>query len=100
MVHIFIRHAVRDYAAWKQVFDDDADNRAIAGEQKWWVSHILGDPRNLALWLEWDSTENAQKFFQSPRLKDRMIMSGVIGEPEIFMMEEVARGESRHLAVR
>ena len=100
MVHVFVRFRVQDYAKWKQVFDDNAERRAKAGEQKWWVSHVLGDTNNLAIWLEWDNADHARSFFESQQMKDRYKMSGIVGDPEIFYLEEIARGETHAVTVR
>ena len=37
MDYVLIIHAVKDYAAWKQIFDDAATIRKEAGEQSYQV---------------------------------------------------------------
>ena len=100
MVHTFVRHKVKDYPSWKRGFDAFVENRAAAGERKWWISHVAGDPNNLVLWFEWDNAENARKFLESDQLKEAMKRAGVLEEPEIYILEEVARGETRSASVK
>ncbi|MHB9029973.1 MAG: hypothetical protein ACYC9O_14500 [Candidatus Latescibacterota bacterium] len=94
MVHIFVRQKVSDYQTWKSVFDSRDHIRVAGGEQKWWISHVVGESNNLVLWFEWDTLENARKYFDSPELKDAGRQAGVLEEPETYFLEEVAHGKA------
>ena len=100
MVHVFVRLKVQDYSTWKKAFDGNAENRAKAGAQKWWVSHVIGDPNHIVIWLDWESADRARSFYESKQMKETFKMSGTIGEPEILYLEEVVRGEPRAVPTR
>jgi hypothetical protein len=46
----------------------------------------------LLLLHEWDSLDNARAMFANPELKKAMDQAAVIGEPEVFFLEEYDRG--------
>jgi hypothetical protein len=100
MVHVFVKLKVQDFSAWKKAFDGNAENRAKAGAQKWWVSHVIEDPNTVVIWLDWDSADRARAFYESRQMKDTFKMSGVTEEPEIVYLEEVVRGEPRAVPSR
>jgi heme-degrading monooxygenase HmoA len=92
MAHLLIRHKVKDYAAWKKVFDGFIDTRKAGGEKTFQILHTDNDSNNLVAYFEWDSLENAKKFASSPELKDTMGKAGVVEQPEIYFLEEYTAG--------
>jgi len=53
MVHVFIRHKVKDYGAWRRVFDGFAAERRAGGETAFKLASVSGEPNNLCLFFEW-----------------------------------------------
>ena len=94
MVTIFIRHRIKDYTTWKQVFDAFAPQRRAGGEQTYKVTRVVGEPNNLCLSFEWDTVANAERFLASPELAAAMQQAGVAEKPEISIAEEVASGKT------
>ena len=92
MAHLLIRHKVKDYTAWKAVFDDFIETRRASGEKSWQIWHPDDDPNNLLLLFEWDSLDNARTFMANPDLKGVMEEAGVIEPPEAYFLEEYDRG--------
>jgi hypothetical protein len=92
MAHLFIKHKVKDYPAWKKVFDGFIENRKAGGEKSYQILHPDNDPNNLLAIFEWDSLENARQFAGSSGLKNAMSNAGVIEQPEIYFLEEHAVG--------
>ena len=92
MAHLFIRHKVKDYTAWKSGFDAFIENRRAGGEKSYQIFHPDDDPNNLLLLFEWDSLENGRKFLANPQLQAAMGEAGVIEAPEVYFLEEAARG--------
>ncbi len=86
MAHLAVRHKVRDYAAWKQVFDEFAPQRRAGGEVSYQIYHIEDDRNDIALVFEWDSMANLKSFTTSDELKGAMADAGVEGEPVIILM--------------
>lgn len=92
MLHVSIRHKVKDYAAWKTVFDNFASTRKSFGEKTHHIFHQLDNPNDLQLLFEWDTLQNAEKFFASTELKSRMQSAGVIETPVIQFLKSVGQG--------
>lgn len=86
------KHKVKDYAAWKLVFDRLADFRKASGEISFLILSQPQDPNSLTLLFEWDKPENAESFTNSDKLKNVMQEGGVVGEPQIEFLNEVDQG--------
>ncbi len=93
MAYVHVRHRVKDFAAWKSVFDNAIKMRKTSGEKSYQVLQPENDPNNLVLLFEWDSLANARKFLASTELKSAMKQAGVIEEPEVYFLKEAARGK-------
>ena len=92
MAQLFVKHKVKDYSAWKNVFDGFIETRKASGEKKYRIFHPDNDPNSLFAIFEWDNLENAHKFAGSTELKDAMQNAGVIEQPEVYFLEEYASG--------
>jgi len=94
MTLVLIKHAVKDYTAWKSEFDAFGEVRRSDGEQSYRIWHPENDQNNLTLLFEWDSADNARKFLASSQLKDAMQKAGVTSQPEIQFLKETASGKA------
>ncbi|MCX6832142.1 MAG: hypothetical protein NT028_08430 [candidate division Zixibacteria bacterium] len=92
MPHVLIEHKVKDYAAWKVVFDDNADFRRSSGEKSFHIFRPNGNSNDLTLLFEWSSLKEAEKFYASLELKSAMQRAGVVEEPKIQFLTEAAKG--------
>ena len=92
MPHVLMEHKVADYAAWKVVFDDNADFRRSAGEKSFHIFRPNGNSNDLTLLFEWGSLKEAEKFYASLELKSAMQRAGVVGESRIQFLTEAAKG--------
>ena len=88
MASMLIQHKVKDFAAWKKVFDSVADLRSAGGELSAQVFRDASNPDSLTIINKWNSLENAQKFAHSPELKAAMEKAGVEGPPNISFLNE------------
>jgi hypothetical protein len=88
MVHLIVRHKVADYTRWKEAFDGHLGVRKAAGEVGSRVLLSVDDPREVTVFLDWDSLERARKFAASEDLKQTMQKSGVIGDPDVRFLED------------
>ena len=88
MVSLLIQHQVKDFAAWKKVFDSAIDLRTSSGELSAQVYHDQSDPNKVTTINKWNSLANAQKFAHSPELKAAMEKAGVEGAPNIYFLNE------------
>jgi hypothetical protein len=89
MTYLLVRHKVKNYAAWKVVFDEDAAARKAAGEKSSRVLHVAGDPNEIVVLCEWDSVARARQFMQPTRSDMAAILerAGVLGQPEVLLLE-------------
>lgn len=77
MDYVLIIHAVKDYPAWRRIFDDAALIRKEAGEQQYHVLRDENDPNRIIHFSRWASMEKAKAFFESPRLVEIRRQAGV-----------------------
>lgn len=92
MLNVLVNHKVNDYDAWKTAFDNFADVRKAGGEKSFRILHPSTDRNDLTLLFEWDSMENAEKFFTSTELKNTMSEAGVTEEPKIQFLQQLDKG--------
>ena len=88
MASMLIQHQVKDYAAWKKVFDSAIDLRTSNGGLSAQVYHDVSDPNKVTTINKWNSLANAQKFAHSPELKAAMEKAGVVGAPNVSFLNE------------
>ena len=89
MATMLVHHKVKDYTAWKAVYDSVEDLRAANGEISDTIYQDANDPNSLTVVFDWDSLENAQKYATSPELKAAMEKAGVAGPPDIHFLKKV-----------
>jgi hypothetical protein len=92
MAYMFVRHKVKDYEAWKSVFDSVSDLRRRNGEKAYQILRQDNGSSEIFAMFKWDSMDNARKYASSPELKAAMERAGVVGKPDIYFLEEAARG--------
>ncbi len=91
MDYVLIVHKVRDYKAWKQIFDDAAAIRKDAGEQSYCVLRDENDPNKIVHFSRWASHAQAKAFFESPRLVEIRRQAGV-ETPEFNYLHSLEQG--------
>jgi quinol monooxygenase YgiN len=92
MDFVLIIHSVRDYPAWKRIFDDAAAIRKKAGEQSFRVLVDEKDPNRVIHFSRWSSLAEARSFFESPELVEIRRQAGV-DAPEFKYLHSVDAGE-------
>lgn len=98
MIHILIKHTVEDYDTWKPIFDEHASTRMEYGSQGYRLFHVSEDPNELVLLFEYDSAENVQKLLEESDLREVMEKAGMVGEPEIYFLNEIESKSPEQLA--
>ncbi len=91
MPYLLIRHKVNDYDAWKPIYDEDADNRKANGCTGARVFRNANDPHEVIVLTTFDDMEGAQRFTESPGLRERMQRAGVADHPDVFFLDEAER---------
>ena len=88
MVHVLVHHQVKDYAQWKEVFDEQAKVRKESGSKGVRIFRDEQMPNNVAVLAEWEDMAKARTFFESGFFKNVLDRAGVIGRSEIFFEVE------------
>jgi quinol monooxygenase YgiN len=89
MASILIQVQVKDFAAWRKVYDSAIDLRTAAGAlSDAQVYRDASDPNKVTTINKWNSLANAQKFAHSPELKAAMEKAGVVGQPNVSFVNE------------
>ena len=86
---IIVRHTVRDFDAWKAVFDEHGAVRRKHGATAHELYRGTDDPNAITVVNHFPSKQHAQAFAADPSLKEAMEQGGVISEPQIIWADEV-----------
>jgi len=84
-----VRHNVRDYAAWRKVFDDLGPLRAQHGCTGQRVMRLPDDGTDLFIIHDFPSAQRAAGFAHDPALRAGMDQAGVQGAPQIEIFTDV-----------
>ena len=88
MSYVIVKHKVADYARWKQMFDADGAYRQDGGCKGGQLFRSADDPNEVVVVFEWDA-EQARHFSQREELSAKMQEAGVLGPPELYLLEEI-----------
>ncbi len=88
---VLISHKVKDWDAWKKVFEADKPNRMAAGLADRAVGYSVGDNHSVTMALVISDMKKAEDFSKSPELKKKMEEAGVEGPPAFFYYTVVKR---------
>jgi heme-degrading monooxygenase HmoA len=91
MDYVLIIHVVKDYPAWKQVFDAAAAIRKDAGEQSFQLLYDECDRNRVVHFSKWASLAQAKAFFESDRLVEIRRLAGVEA-PEFNYLHSLEQG--------
>lgn len=94
MAILLARFAVQDQAKWREVFESKMELRKNAGCNGTHIFFNAEDPNEVIINFQWDSEENASRFFNSPEAKAAMAEAGVIGPPQTWLLVDGGRTAS------
>lgn len=81
-----VKHEVRDYDAWKAVFDGDADRRKASGIVGHHINRSADNPNALAVYFPATDLSKLQEFLADDTLKLKMKDAGVMGPPQVTLI--------------
>lgn len=81
---VLVTHKVKDWDAWKKIFDADKPNRVAAGLADRAFGYSIGDNHSVTIALAVSDMKKAEDFSKSPELKKKMEEGGVVGPPTFF----------------
>jgi hypothetical protein len=85
---LLIRHRVRDFATWQQVFHEEAATRHANGSGRERLFRSEGDACEIWLLLEWDDLFRARLFVKSDDLRTALARADVIDQPDYWYLED------------
>lgn len=81
---LIVTHKVKDFEAWKKVFDEDKQARIDAGIVDLGIGYTSGDNHMVTIAFAVNDMAKAKAFIASKELKDKMTKAGVEGPPSYF----------------
>jgi hypothetical protein len=84
-----INTKVKDYDAWKKVFESDKQDRMNAGMTDRSIGQDIDDPNRVSLVMVISDMKKATEFMNSKELKHRMDSAGVVGPPDVYFYHVV-----------
>ena len=85
----FLTFKVKDYDAWKKVFDGDEQDRKNAGMTTRAINVAINDPNKVTVVMVITDMKKTADFMQTKELKHRMDSAGVVGAPDVFFYHVV-----------
>jgi hypothetical protein len=89
MVTVIISHECKNYSDWRKVFDADEENRSKAGFKSTGVYHSFDNANKITIFGEAPSAEVINGFMSNPALKEAMEKGGVIGMPDVKILNKI-----------
>ena len=86
---LIVHQRVKDFAAWKKVYDGHAPARKAAGLSREHVLQAADDPSQVTVVLDFAYLARAKAFAASDDLKDAMKRAGVTGKPELHILKKI-----------
>ena len=88
MTRLFVRHTVSDYPTWRkgyEAFDAQRHPMGVTGQG---VYRALDNDKDITIWHDFASDEQAKAYVRSDALKNAMKNAGVQGAPSIWITSE------------
>lgn len=83
---IIVQHNVREFDAWKRVFDGHVGSRERAGLIDLFVSYPIGDTLDVHMMFGVTDEVALTEYMSSAPLRAAMRLSGVVGEPKAYFV--------------
>ena len=91
MIYMLLRHSVEDYGRWKECFDLHLAARQAGGAtHEAYVMRNVEHPQEIIVLLGWHDLASVRSFADSVSLQMAMKQMGVVGLPEVCVLESVA----------
>ena len=85
MTTLFVRHTVKDYAAWRKAYDGFKPVQKQKGVTAEAVYQAADNPNDITVTHEFANAAAAQAFITAPELKKAMESAGVVGAPTVWI---------------
>ena len=86
MVIFFVHHKVKDYAAWRKIFDKGTPLRTSYGCSGQRVFQSPSDSNEITVLSEWGSVDQANAYAALDEVKEAMKNAGVTSQPDMMFL--------------
>jgi len=87
MKTVILSHRVKDFTAWKPVYDADTDRRTQAGLKEIAVGKDTNDKQEVYMIYQTQDVDRAMKMMDDPDLAEAMQKAGVISKPKFIILD-------------
>jgi quinol monooxygenase YgiN len=88
MAKLYVHHKIKDYVAWRKVFDDLTSVRTQFGCTGHQVFRSPSDPNEITILTDWKNVDQARAYATSNELKEGMKDAGVLSQPDVMFLAE------------
>jgi hypothetical protein len=88
MVRMFVRHNVRDYEAWRRVYDAFAPQQKAHGVREESVYQSVENPNDVTVTNDFDDLMAAHAFLAAREVQEAIKDAGVVGDPQVWFTVE------------
>jgi hypothetical protein len=89
MVNVILSHEVKDFSVWKNSFNEGESLRVKSGVKTTGVYASVDNPNHITITTEFPNVDAVHGFINNPELKANMEKAGVIGKPDIKILNKV-----------
>lgn len=88
MVTVILTHEVKDFANWKSMFEAGESLRSGAGIKTLGIYTATDNPNRVTVITEFPGAEAVHGFLNNPQLKSTMEQAGVVGSPDVKVLNK------------
>ncbi len=88
MAKVIVQHHVADYDRWFPVFNEHEAARRQHGATGHSIGRDVSDPNTIVIVNDFATVEGARAFSQDPSLPAAMARGGVVGPPQVWIVDE------------
>ena len=89
MPYLLVKHGVKDYNKWSEVFTAQKDANLQYGMKLAWLMRDVNDPNMLVFMFEIESIAKAEEFMNLPGQEKVGEEAGVTGEPFVMFLDTI-----------
>ncbi len=86
MATLYVHHMVKDYIAWRKLFDDMTSMRTGYGCTGHQVYQSPSNPNEVTILTHWNNIDQAKSYATSNDLKESMKNAGVVSQPDVMFL--------------
>ena len=88
MIHLLVRHKVKDYDTWRKAFYEHLRGTKNNGSRGGYIFRNKDEQNEVFVLMKWDSTDNFKKFSESKSSDEAKEKGGLVGKPEGWIFED------------